>query len=170
VLNWTGSPDDPEKDLMVIDSTMNGEYHFGIFVYGGAGAALHIRPENPVPIDGFAVMIVTEIQSQGIADPAPFKSGERKAGIGLLLDGTQAPITCNRFDFIGGILNVKTCIESLGAFVQNHFNCLHLNDYTGLPDAREPLDAYFTFYNQQRPHQALGYATPENRYCSGGLA
>lgn len=127
VLNWTGPADDPNKDLMLIDSTMNGEYHFGIFVYGGAGAAMHIRPEHPVPIDGFAVMIETEIKSQGMADPAPFTPGERKAGTGLLLDGTLAPITSNRFDFIGGILNFKTCIESKGAFVQNHFNCLHLH-------------------------------------------
>ena len=127
VLNWTGPADDPSKDLMLIDSTMNGEYHFGIFVYGGAGAALHMRPEHPVPIDGFAVMVETEIKSQGIADPAPFTPGERKAGIGLLLDATVAPITCNRFDFIGGILNFKTCIEAKGSFVQNHFDCLHLH-------------------------------------------
>lgn len=127
VLNWTGAADDPARDLMLIDSTMNGEYHFGIFVYGGAGAALRIRPENPVPIDGFAVFIETEIKSQGIADPAPFKPGERKAGTGLLLDGTRAPITASRFDFIGGILNFKTCAEAKGVFTQNHFNCLHLH-------------------------------------------
>ncbi|MCX5759854.1 MAG: hypothetical protein NTU83_15400 [Candidatus Hydrogenedentes bacterium] len=127
VLNWTGAADDPEKDLMRIDSTMNGEYHFGIFVYGGAGAGLRIRPENPVPIDGFAVFTETEIKSQGIADPAPFTPGERKAGVGLSLDGTRASIVCNRFDFIGGILNFKTCIETRGAFVQNHFDCLHLH-------------------------------------------
>ncbi len=127
VLNWTGSADDPAKDLMTIDSTMNGEYHFGIFVYGGAGAALRIRPERPVPIDGFAVVVETAITSQGLADPAPFTPGERKAGSGLILDGSKAPITCSRFDFIGGILNFRTCVESRGSFVQNHFNCLHLH-------------------------------------------
>jgi len=127
VINWIGPPDDPAKDLMVIDSTMNGEYHFGIFVYGGAGAGLRIRPENPVPIDGFAVFVETEIKSQGIADPNPFKPGERKAGTGLFLDGTKAAIVNNRFDFIGGILNFKTCVESRGGFAQNHFNCLHLH-------------------------------------------
>jgi hypothetical protein len=127
VLNWTGPPDRPDKDLMVIDSTMNGEYHFGIFVYGGAGAALRIRPERPVPIDGFPVLIETEIKSQGIADPHPFTPGERKAGTGLVLDGTKAPITCSRFDFIGGILNFRTCIDVSGQFSQNHFDCLHLH-------------------------------------------
>ncbi len=127
VLNWTGAADDPAKDLMVIDSTMNGEYHFGIFVYGGAGAAMRIKPEKPVPIDGFAVVVETEIKSQGMADPAPFTPGERKAGTGLVLDATLAPIVSSRFDFIGGILNFKTCVEAQGKFVQNHFDCLHLH-------------------------------------------
>lgn len=127
VLNWTGAADDPAKDLMLIDSTMNGEYHFGIFVYGGAGAAMRIRPENPVPIDGFAVVVETLITSQGMADPAPFTPGERKAGWGLVLDGGKAAITCSRFDFIGGILNFKTCVETRGNFSLNHFDCLHLH-------------------------------------------
>jgi len=127
VLNWTGAADDPAKDLMAIDSTMNGEYHFGIMVYGGAGAALRIRPEHPVPIDGFAVVIETAITSQGIADPHPFEPGERKAGAGLVFDGSKAPIVSSRFDFIGGILNFKTCVETIGAFTQNEFNCLHLH-------------------------------------------
>lgn len=127
VLNWTGAADDPGKDLMRIDSTMNGEYHFGIFVYGGAGAALRIRPEKPVPIDNFVTVIETVIVSQGIADPAPFTPGERKAGTGLVFDGRLAAITASRFDFIGGILNFKTCIETLGPFIQNEFNCRHLH-------------------------------------------
>ena len=127
VLNWVGPADDPGKDLMRIDSTMNGEYHFGVFVYGGAGAALRIRPEKPVPVDNFSTVIETVIVSQGIADPAPFTPGERKAGTGLVLDGRLAAITASRFDFIGGILNFKTCIETLGPFVQNEFNCLHLH-------------------------------------------
>jgi hypothetical protein len=127
VVNWVGAADDPSKDLMVIDSTMNGEYHFGIFVYGGAGAALRVRPEKPVPIDGFAVMIETEIKSQGLADPSPFTAGERKAGTGLVFDGSKAPITASRFDFIGGILNFKTCVDVIGKFSHNEFNCLHLH-------------------------------------------
>lgn len=127
VINWTGPAEDPSKDLLVIDSTMNAEYHFGILVYGGSGAAMRIKPENPVPIDGFPVFIETEIKSQGIADPHPFQPGERKTGTGLVLDGSKAPIVCSRFDFIGGILNFKTCVETLGMFVQNHFSCLHLH-------------------------------------------
>jgi len=127
VVNWIGPPDDPAKDLMRIDSAMNAEYHFGIFVYGGAGAALRIQPENPVPIDGFPVVVETEIKSQGIADPSPFTPGERKPGTGLVLDGTKASIVNSRFDFVGGILNFKTCVEVKGGFAQNRFSCLHLH-------------------------------------------
>lgn len=128
VLNWTGPADDPSKDLMLIDSTMNGEYHFGIFVYGGAGAAMHIRPEHPVPVDNFVTFIETSITSTGgLADPKPFEAGERLAGTGLLLDGTKAAIVASRFDFVGGILNFKTCIETRGPFVQNQFDCRHLH-------------------------------------------
>jgi hypothetical protein len=112
---------------MAIDSTMNGEYHFGIFVYGGAGAALRIRPEKPVPIDNFAVVVETTITSQGMADPAPFTPGERKAGSGLILDGGHASIQSNRFDFIGGILNFRTCVELRGNYTQNEFRCTHLH-------------------------------------------
>lgn len=127
VLNWTGPADDPSKDLMRIDSAMNTEYHFGILVYGGAGAAMRIRPENPVPIDGFSVFTECLIVSQGMADPAPFTRGERKHGVGLALDGSKGSIVANRFDFIGGILNFKTCIDISGDFTQNRFACLHLH-------------------------------------------
>ncbi len=127
VINWEGPADDPAKDLMIIDSSMNCEYHFGIFVYGGAGAALRIRPEHPVPIDGFPVVVETEIKSQGLADPQPFVRGERRAGTGLVLDATRAGITCSRFDFVGGILNFQTCVAAMGSFRQNHFSCLHLH-------------------------------------------
>ena len=127
VLNWNGPAEDPDKDLMRIDSAMNAEYHFGIFVYGGAGAALRIRPEKPVPIDNFPVVVETVIVSQGIADPAPFTAGERKAGTALVFDARKAAILASRFDFIGGILNFKTCIETIGPFKQNEFNCRNLH-------------------------------------------
>jgi putative transposase len=35
-----------------------------------------------------------------------------------------------------------------------------LRDYQGMAEAQERLAAYFQFYNNIRPHQALGYATP----------
>ncbi len=32
--------------------------------------------------------------------------------------------------------------------------------YATLPEARQGLGAYFAFYNEERPHQSLGYQTP----------
>jgi putative transposase len=37
---------------------------------------------------------------------------------------------------------------------------IYLKDYETVPTALSNLKAYFTFYNQQRLHQALGYRTP----------
>ncbi|MBF0495012.1 MAG: IS3 family transposase, partial [Deltaproteobacteria bacterium] len=43
---------------------------------------------------------------------------------------------------------------------------VYLNDYTSVIEAIESLRRYFTFYNEERPHQALGYATPKQVYLS----
>ncbi len=37
---------------------------------------------------------------------------------------------------------------------------VYLKAYENGGDARTGLGAYFSFYNNQRPHQALGYRTP----------
>ncbi len=37
---------------------------------------------------------------------------------------------------------------------------VYLKDYQSVPDARRNIQAYFTFYNQERIHQALDYQTP----------
>ena len=37
---------------------------------------------------------------------------------------------------------------------------VYLKAYTSTSEARRELGAYFRFYNNQRPHQALGYRTP----------
>ena len=36
---------------------------------------------------------------------------------------------------------------------------VYLKAYTSTSEARRELGAYFRFYNNQRPHQALGYRT-----------
>jgi putative transposase len=43
---------------------------------------------------------------------------------------------------------------------------VYLHDYTSPRDARFHLGQYFEFYNQQRPHQALGYRTPAAVYAT----
>jgi putative transposase len=43
---------------------------------------------------------------------------------------------------------------------------VYLHDYASPRDARLYLGRYFEFYNQQRPHQALGYLTPATVYAT----
>jgi putative transposase len=41
---------------------------------------------------------------------------------------------------------------------------VYLSDYRTVPEARAQLGAYFRFYNEERPHEALGYRTPQEVY------
>jgi len=43
---------------------------------------------------------------------------------------------------------------------------VYLNDYVSPRQARQSLEDYLIFYNQQRPHQSLGYQTPAQLYSS----
>ncbi len=43
---------------------------------------------------------------------------------------------------------------------------VYLKDYANVPEAINGLNRYFKFYNTQRPHQSLGYRTPEQVYFS----
>ncbi len=46
---------------------------------------------------------------------------------------------------------------------------VYLKAYSGGREAKAGIDAYFRFYNTQRPHQALGYRTPTEVF-NGDLA
>ena len=39
---------------------------------------------------------------------------------------------------------------------------VYIKDYRNVVEAREGLQRYFPFYNEQRIHQALDYRTPHN--------
>jgi putative transposase len=41
---------------------------------------------------------------------------------------------------------------------------VYLHDYPTPREARQGLGAYLMFYNEERPHQALGYRTPAEVY------
>jgi len=126
VLNYRG-PDDG-ADALVMDSAMNCDYRLGIIVYGGRGAGLRVRPRRPVPIDGFPVVIETQLTSQGIADPHPFRPGRRETGTGLVFDAATAGIHYSTFYF-ASVLNFATCIrvEDAGSFHANQLVCEHLH-------------------------------------------
>ena len=44
---------------------------------------------------------------------------------------------------------------------------VYMKDYQSVPDAVRNLQTYFTFYNQERLHQALDYQTPGQVYTRG---
>ncbi|OPX90299.1 MAG: hypothetical protein A4E53_01186 [Pelotomaculum sp. PtaB.Bin104] len=43
---------------------------------------------------------------------------------------------------------------------------VYLNDYISPKEARQRIGQYINFYNNERPHQSLGYKTPAEEYRS----
>jgi putative transposase len=43
---------------------------------------------------------------------------------------------------------------------------VYLKDYKDLKELREGISRYVHFYNSERFHQSLGYATPDSIYAS----
>lgn len=46
---------------------------------------------------------------------------------------------------------------------------VYLNEYRSAGEVRAHLAAYFRFYNEERPHEALGYRTPAAVYTTAAL-
>ena len=63
-----------------------------------------------------------------------------------------------------GRYNDNIFVERLWRTVK--YEEVYLKAYANASEARRELGAYFRFYNDQRPHQALGYRTPAE--CSTG--
>jgi len=65
---------------------------------------------------------------------------------------------------------VKISMDGKGRYADNillerlwrtvKYEEVYLKAYSGGREAKAGIDAYFQFYNNQRPHQALGYRTP----------
>lgn len=47
---------------------------------------------------------------------------------------------------------------------------VYLNDYASPRQARQGIGQYLTFYNQERPHQSLGYRTPAEVHYQRGTS
>jgi len=47
---------------------------------------------------------------------------------------------------------------------------VHLKEYASLAEARVELAGFFRWYNEERPHQSLGYQTPDEVYYGRVLA
>jgi putative transposase len=46
---------------------------------------------------------------------------------------------------------------------------IYIKDYETVPELESGLAAYFQFYDEERPHQSLGYRTPAEVYRAGSL-
>jgi putative transposase len=70
--------------------------------------------------------------------------------------------------------NVKSSMDGRGRALDNIFTErlwrsvkyeeVYLKDYQTVQEAKESISNYLTFYNQERPHQSLGYKTPAKVY------
>jgi putative transposase len=62
------------------------------------------------------------------------------------------------------------CLDNV--FVERLWRSVKYEDvylwrYAGVPELRAGLGQYFPFFNEERPHQALGYRTPAEVYLEG---
>jgi len=47
------------------------------------------------------------------------------------------------------------------------YECIFLNDWTSMPQLEAGLKDFIRIYNEERPHESLGYQTPSVVYCKG---
>lgn len=92
---------------------------------------------------------------QGVQFTSPTFTGELESrGIAVSMDG-RGRVFDNIF------------IERLWRTVK--YEDVYLKEYENPKQATAGLEGYFNFYNSQRPHQALNYATPQQAQFGGGV-
>ncbi len=72
--------------------------------------------------------------------------------------------------------DIKISMDGRGRYIDNIFverlwrslkyEEVYLNPYDSLVEARQGIGRYFQFFNDERPHSALGYQTPAAFYDS----
>ena len=82
-----------------------------------------------------------------------------------------AQFTSEAFTSVLHSHGVKISMDGKGRYIDNIFverlwrsvkyEEVYLHAYESVSEARAGLARYFAFYNQERPHQALGYQTPD---------
>jgi len=112
---------------------------------------------------GFCVEALESALASG--RPAIFNSDQgsqftSEAFTGLLLDAGVEISMDGRGRFMDNIF-----VERLWRSVK--YEEVYLKDYADAWEAEQSLSRYFRFYNERRPHQSLGYSTPELTYRRG---
>ena len=93
---------------------------------------------------------------------------------GIFNTGQGSQFTSREFTQVLRDHGVRISMDGKGRYADNIFlerlwrtvkyEEVYLKAYADAKEARRELGAYFRFYNDQRPHQALGYRTPAEVY------
>lgn len=97
VINYT----QPTGDAIRIDSAMDCWYRFGLVVSRSADAVVRLKPEHPVPIDGFVVLTDSVFEFSSVVGAGTFNLQTLKitgapGGGGIVLDASAGPILWNK--------------------------------------------------------------------------
>ena len=130
-------------------------------------ARLMAREQTQAVCDGFSSALKTYgVPAQVLTDNGKVFTGRfaqppvevlfdricRENGIDHILTLPRKPTTTGK-------------IERFHRSLRSEFNTRQ--QFRNLKTAQEALDEWVTYYNTQRPHQALGDLTPENRFRAG---
>jgi len=84
--------------------------------------------------------------------------------------------TCHKFVNLLLQKQIKVSMDGKGRCLDNVFverlwrslkyECIYLLSLNTVREAQEEIKKYFEFYNNERPHQSLGYRTPAEVYFS----
>jgi transposase InsO family protein len=131
-------------------------------------ACLMLRERTQAVCDGFSsAMREYGVPAQVLTDNGKVFTGRfaqppvevlfdricRENGIDHILTQPRSPTTTGKIERFHRSLRVE-------------FNTRQM--FKSLKTAQEALDEWVTYYNTQRPHQALGDLTPESRFHAGG--
>mgnify|MGYP000005786337 CR=1 FL=1 len=103
------------------------------------------------------------------------KEALAKFGCPTILNSDQgAQFTSQQFTEVLHDSGIQISMDGRGRWIDNVFiervwrslkyEEVYLHAYRDLDEARVGIGAYFDFYNNERPHQSLGYATPAAFY------
>ena len=99
---------------------------------------------------------------------------EFEPGLSELKENTDQGSQFTSEDFTDVLLDRGIKISMDGAFHRQHlrerlwrslkYEEVYLYAYDNVPAARAGIARYFDFFNDERPHEALGYQTPASFY------